>query len=60
MVDASDSALELMQGGEMSIIHIHISVQSRFFLSNRTSDDVRKPEYRDYMNIEYPSIKLWI
>ena len=32
VMGASDSALELMQGGEMSVIHIHISVQSRIFL----------------------------
>ena len=45
VVDASDSALELMQGGEMPVISIHISVhisvQSRLFLLNRASDDMK-------------------
>ena len=36
---ARTSALELMQGGEMPIICIHISVQSRVL--NRSSDDVK-------------------
>ena len=41
VVGASDSALELMQGGEMPVICIHNSVQSRIFLLNKTSDDVK-------------------
>ena len=40
-IDASDSALELIQGGEMPVIRIHINVKSRIFLLNRTSDDVK-------------------